>query len=351
LDPTNRHNYFGGGKANTSMLHRPGSGILSTGMQQVDDRPFMLSEWIHVFPNQMGVEGPAIIGAYGMGLQGWDVSFMFQNGDDGTFSARLGRQQWDVTAPQILGVFPAVARQVLRGDVRQAERVVARSVHVPSLFEGKIGFDDRVAQGYDDKELDGATVPAASLAVVRSVVAFTDQFAPTPALDIKPFVKEGWLVASTGQLRWRPSSDNAGGVFTIDAPATKAVVGFAQGGRYELGEVTIEPQSPFAAIYLSVRQPTGTIAQSPELLLVAIGRAHNTGMKYSPDGSIMLSAGQGPIRMEPIKARLILRRAGSPKVIVLDHDGRPTEKTIPATDGSFVIDGARDQTPYYLIRY
>ncbi len=346
-----RHNYFGGRRANASMLHHPGSGMLSTGMQQVADRPFMLSEWIHVFPNQMGVEGPAIIGAYGLGLQGWDVSFMFQNGDEGTFSARLGRQQWDVMAPQILGIFPAVARQVLRGDVRQAEQVVARNVHVPSLFEGKIGFDDQVAQGYDDKEFDGGTVPAASLAAVRSVVAFTDQFAPTPAMDLKPFVKEGWLVASTGQLRWRPAADSHGGVFTIDTPATKAVVGFAQGGRFELGEVTIEPHCPFGAIYLTVRQPTGTVAQSSELLLVALGRAHNTGMKYSPDGSMMLSAGQEPIRMEPIRARITIRRAGLPKVIVLDHDGRATDKSIPASDGSFAIDGARDQTPYYLIRY
>ena len=44
-----RHNYAAG-KANASMLDRAGSGMLSTGMQQVIDRPFMISEWIHCFP-------------------------------------------------------------------------------------------------------------------------------------------------------------------------------------------------------------------------------------------------------------------------------------------------------------
>jgi hypothetical protein len=39
-----RHNYFGGDCANDSMLARAGSGIFSSGMQQVADRPFMLSE-------------------------------------------------------------------------------------------------------------------------------------------------------------------------------------------------------------------------------------------------------------------------------------------------------------------
>lgn len=77
-----RHNYFGGGSRNqinnATMLAVPGSAMLSAGMQQVADRPFSLSEWIHVLPNEWGVEGPAIIGAYGMGLNGWDVSFMLQ---------------------------------------------------------------------------------------------------------------------------------------------------------------------------------------------------------------------------------------------------------------------------------
>ena len=80
-----RHNYAGG-KANASMLDRAGSGMLSTGMQQVADRPFMISEWIHCFPSELGVEGPAVLGAYGLGLQGWDASFMFQNGDNGRLS-------------------------------------------------------------------------------------------------------------------------------------------------------------------------------------------------------------------------------------------------------------------------
>ncbi len=111
-----RHNYFGGGSGSTinnaTMLRVPGSGTLSTGLQQALDHPFMLSEWIHVYPNEWGVEDPAIIGAYGDGLNGWDVTFMFQNGDSGGFSDQLGRSQWDVAAPQVMGVFPAVARQV-----------------------------------------------------------------------------------------------------------------------------------------------------------------------------------------------------------------------------------------------
>ena len=346
-----RHNYFGGNRANASMLSRAGSGMLSTGMQQVADRPFMFSEWIHVFPNEWGVEGPAIIGAYGLGLQGWDVSYMFQNRDTAGFSDRVGRDRWDVTAPQVLGVFPAVARHIHRGDVAEADLVAVRNVHVPSLFEGKLSFDDKVVQGYDDKELDSSKVPARALAVARSVVAFTPEYKETPVFDVRPHEKDGALVSATGQLRWKESAGGPGGFFTMDTAGTKAVVGFAQGHKCELGAVTIEPQCRFGAIYVTAREKDRDIASSRELLVVAIARARNTGMKFSPSGDRMLAQGAAPIRMEPVTARITLRKPGSPKVLLLDHDGKPTDKTIPLEDHTFAVDGARDKTPYYLVRY
>ena len=55
--------------------------------------------------------------------------------------------------------------------------------------------------------------------------------------------------------------------------------------------------------------------------------------------------------MEPVKAMITLRKPGAAKVILLDHDGRATEKLLPLRDGRFTLDGARDRTPYYLVRY
>ncbi|MEI7728025.1 MAG: hypothetical protein WCO56_00520 [Verrucomicrobiota bacterium] len=346
-----RHNYFGGKTANASMLAHAGSGMLSSGMQQVADRPFMLSEWIHVVPSEFGVEGPAILGAYGMGLQGWDVSFMFQNRDTGNFAAKLGGDRWEVTAPQVLGIFPAVARQIHRGDVKQSDLTIVRHVHVPSLFEGRLSFDDKVAQGYDDKELDSSKVPAQTLAVARSVVDFTKTFTDTPAFDLKPYRQDGLLVSDTKQLRWHEAAGDGGGWFTMDTPGTKAVVGFASGRKHDLGCVTIEAQGNFAAIYLTARERDQSIETSHELILVATARARNTGMKFSPNGDRLLAPGAAPILMEPVKARISLRKPGAPKIYLLDHDGRLTDRTLPVVNGTCTIDGARDKTPYYLLKY
>ncbi len=349
-----RHNYFGGGRQgsinNASMLRVPGSGMLSAGMQQVADRPFMLSEWIHVFPNEWGAEGPAIIGAYGMGLQGWDVSYLFQNRDGGGFSSRLG-EAWDVTVPQVLGVFPAVARQVLRGDVKESDVLAARRVHVPSLAEGRLGFDDQIGQQHDVKTFDSDKVPARTLAVARSVVEFTRAYHDTPAFDLRKYEKDGVLTSTTGQLRWAAGKQKLDGHFTVDSPATKAVVGFAEGKTFALGDVTIQPRCPFAAIYVTAQGQREDLHSAKALLVVAIARARNTGMKISEDGTRLLDKGRGPILMEPVRATITLRRPGSPKVTLLDHDGLPTGRTLQVKDGAFHIDGAKDCTPYYLVQY
>jgi len=350
-----RHNYFGGGRRgdkssfnNASMLARAGSGTLSSGLQQPLDRPFMLSEWIHVFPNEWGAEGPALIGAYGMGLQGWDVSYMFQNGDSGGFSPALGGNAWDVAAPHVLGVFPAVARHVLRGDVKESDVVARQNVHVPSLFQGKLSFDDKVKQGYDDKELDSSKVSARALAAVRCAVAFTPSYEDTPALDLKRFEKDGFLVSSTGQLRWKEARDKLGGFFTMDTPGTKAVVGFASGQTCNLGEVTIKPESRFAAIYVTAQGRGETLANAKKLLIVAMARSRNTGMQLNETEDGLLARGKGPVLLEAVKAAVSLKRSPA-KVVLLDHDGQRTDRTLPVRNGTFVLDGVQDKTPYYLL--
>jgi hypothetical protein len=334
-----RHNYFGNG----SMLTRAGSGLLSSGTCQAADRPFMLSEWIHTFPNEWGVEGTAIIGAYGMGLQGWDVSFMFQNGDSGGFLPQLGGE-WEVTAPQILGSFPAIARQVRRGDIKQASATATRNVHVPSLAAGKLGFDDRAKASHDVKETDSATIPARSLAVARNAVAFTDAYQETPAFDLKPFEKDGALVSSTGELRWFEGKD---GHIVIDTPATQAVVGFAGGRSYALRDVAIAPQTRFAAVYVTAADPGADIATGKRLIVTTLARARNTGMKYQ--GERLLVRGKGPIVIEPVRAELTLKRSGKATVYVCDHDGNRTGTTVPVQDGKVTLDGAQTQTIWYEI--
>jgi hypothetical protein len=343
-----RHNYYGN---RPSMLRVPGSGTLSSGLQQVANRPFSISEWIHVFPNDRGVEGPAIIGAYGLGLQGWDISFMFQNGDDGEFSGRIGRQRWDVVAPQVMGVFPAVSRHVLRGDVRTSDVTADLNVHLPSLARGELDFTDLVEQQHDIKVLNTDKVPAKTLAVARTQVQFTDEPEPTEKFPIDDYIRDGELVASTGQLRWTPmqgdDADYSGeGYFTMDTPGTQALVGYAKEKTADLGQVKITSHSPFGAIYVSAAERDQALANADRWIVTTMARARNEGMVYH--GRTLLRRGSSPIRMEPVKATLEIKRPGA-TVHVLDHDGRRTDRYVPVGNDRVILDGAKTRTVYYEI--
>lgn len=356
-----RHNYFGGGRGrvakglkfnNASMLSRPGMGNLSAGLQQVQGSAFMLSEWIHVQPNEWYAEGPAIMGAYGWGLQGWDVSYIFQSGGSGgRMSDRLGRGSWDANNPVVVATFPAVARMVRRLDVAESPATHALRAHLPSLLDGRMSFRGTTVQAHDEKSFTTDKVPMEALAATRVAVEFTDTFQDTETFDLRRHLDGDTIVSSTGQLRWTPGAadDPTSGYFTINTPGTKGFVGFAPGDRdFDLGDgYTIRPAAGFAVILLSARGPTETLAEARELVLVAVARARNTGMKFNAAANEVVAVGQRPVLLEPVRATLRLPVGGT--LDLLDHDGLRTTASRPVR-GELAIDGAKDATPFYLVR-
>ncbi|MCL2710327.1 MAG: hypothetical protein FWE95_05555, partial [Planctomycetaceae bacterium] len=347
-----RHNYFEGAG---SMLAIPGSGLLSTGMQQVADRPFMFSEWIHTFPNEYGAEGPAIIGAYGMGLNDWDVSFMFQNSDQGRFRERLG-DTWDVVAPQIFALFPAISRQVIRGDVKASEVVFARNVDFASLQRGEINFDDRIEQGYDVKSFSSDTTPVQALAVGRVVVDFVDEARETEVVDLSRHITLDRIFGSTTkELVWWVGKEPQRSFIVISTPKTKALIGniVDEISGYSWEDIgTIRSITPhFAAIYVTSLDDL-PLSESKSMLVTTIARARNTDQKLI--GGTLINRGNSPILMEPVVCALTFsNRTDTPTVYVLDHDGRRTGATLPVVSStnsnSVRLDGRVTKAVYYEV--
>lgn len=357
-----RHNYFGGaGRGGTkpgvpfksgSMLARPGMGNLSAGFQQVDNAAFMLSEWIHVQPNEWYAEGPVLMGAYGWGLQGWDVSYYFQmGGTRGLFSDRIGRNLWDGCNPVGLATFPVVARMVRRRDVTEAPETFTLNVHVPSLAEGKMSFLGTTVQNHDEKSFATDKAPMEALAATRVAVKFTETYQDTPAFDLQRYLDGDTVVSATKQLRWTPGEkDNpTSGYFTINTPGTKGFVGFAPGDKtFDLGDgFAITPAKGFAVILLTAKGVDETLADAKGVVLTAMARGRNTGMELHPKGNTIVAMGKPPILLEPVKASWTIPFAGT--IDILDHDGNAATTTRPVGK-SFEIDGTQDKTPFYLLR-
>jgi hypothetical protein len=348
-----RHNYFGGTGPDmvTSMLTRPGSGYFGTGLQQVVDRPFALSEWIHVYPNVYAAEGPAVVAAYGMGLQGWDASYEFQSqANRRAFDDTAGNFPWGVweaDVPTSLGQFPALARMIYRADVREAEVISERRVSPADLAEGRFSFSDKVEQHGDVKSM-GGSVPPEALAAGRVVVAFTDKSQPSLLPDMSRYRRGSVITSVTGQLAWDTSGK---GFFTVNTPGTKAVVGFADGKEQTLGNVKIRLDSPVASLFLTALEPGEDLSSGKRALISVLARQSNSGFTYFAPDHKVLNNGGPPILLEPVKATITIAKRAVASVNILDHDGRRTGRTLAVTDGCFTLDGTRDRAIYYEVAF
>ena len=348
-----RHDYFGGALTDT-LMGNPGGGYLSTGLQQVAGRPFGLSEWIHVYPSLYSAEGPPLVAAYGLGLQGWDASYQFQSAvGSKMFADKAGWLPWGVweaDTPTQMGQYPVLSRMIQRGDVREGTVTSIRAVNLTDLTSGKFNFTDKVEQQGDIKTFGGTVTPAA-LAYGRALVEFSDKPAPP-----KPIVRDGGrangknIVAVTKQLHWEVTGVNRGFVI-IDTPGTQGVVGFAPGKLVTVGAATITLQSEYASLLLTARGRFETLANAKTAILTAFARSANTGFTTFALDNRVLENGGPPILLEPVKATISVTGRMIKAVHLLDHDGRRTQKTLPVVEGKFLIDGATDKTPYYEVEF
>ena len=356
-----RHNYFGGGEGghqiaeglvkNDSHLWQPGSGLLSTGLQAVIDRPFSLSEWMSLVPNEWTAEAAPLIAVYGMGLQGWDASFSFAT-DIPRFSEYLQSEShgvYNATSPLHMGLYPALARMVFRNDVTESPVIATRNVHIPSLAEGKLGFVETVNQGYDDKSFTGTVAPE-MLAVGRFPVRFTENYTETAIPDISKFwdMKTKVVHSLTGELKWEYGKKN---YVTINTIGTKGILGFAPNEKISLGNWTIETENPFVVILITDLSEKGDLSETEKILVSVVARARNTGMEYEyvGDDTFLKRVGDKPLLLEPVKATISVKNMKNFEVVILDHDGRLTNRKTPVKNGVFEIDGSRDKALYYLI--
>jgi len=342
-----RHNYFEGAFED-SALSIPGCGLLSAGFQQFADRPFALSEWVHMYPMAYTAEAPAIVATYGLGLQGWDASYEFQSMlIPKNLSDTVNNTPWNTDAPSQLGQFPALARMIMRADVKEGQIIGVRNVSPQNLATGKFDFVETVVQhgAHGDVKSFSGDTPIAALAAGRLVARFTDQDTPSIFPDMTKYESNKSIVSTTKQLTWNYLGK---GYFTVNSDGTKAVVGFARDKKLQLGTCSFTVRTPFASIYLTSLEKAKDLTHTKNALITAFARSVNSGFKLSTLDNKVLAHGEAPILMEPVKADIACGRPIA-AVNILDHDGQRTGKTLPVTGNGFQIDGAREKTMYYEV--
>lgn len=353
-----RHNYYGGGTGhqlktgkfnNTSMLQRPGSGLLSTGLQMVSGRPFALSEWLSLMPNDYLAEGPVIVAAYGLGLQGWDASFAFASDFTGYTSTIHTPGVYNINVPNQVGLYPALTSAIYDGDFMEGEVISIRQINIETLKNGRLGFKDDQSQDWDQKRF-GGDVPAELLALGKAVVEYGNK---DGLVSFKPDVGSydtlnKIIFANNNQLSW-----NYGKLpgITINTPGLVGYTGFSDGSPVKIGEYKISIDNPFAVVMISSLEKGKSLDQCTSALVTTMARVRNSGMVFAADSTWLLDVGVAPILAEGVIASVEFDGRTPKRVVVLDINGNPTDKELSLRNDRLRIDGARNQTFYYRLDF
>jgi hypothetical protein len=349
-----RHNYSGGGTGhslkpgkvlNQAMVNHPGSGLLSTGFQQVKDRPFFMSEWMSLIPNEWTAESAPIVAIYGLGLQDWDGSFAFaMDHDHFTQTIQSGHGVYNVTSPTQLALYPALAAMVYRRDVKPAKIFAERNVQIRNLAEGRLPFFEKVEQQSDVKQLQ-SSVPLAALAAGRVVISF-EKTGDQKGIKKKMPEKNASVISTTGQLEWFRSPN---GYFTINTKGMQGAVGFSSGHEMKFDDISIKTQNEFAVILVHSNERDKGIASANSIIVTTVARARNTGMQYNEQKDQLIETGRAPILLEPVVLELQLKKKRNVQIYVLDHVGNRTGEKVPVNNGQCILDGRKYKAIYYEI--
>jgi hypothetical protein len=357
-----RHNYLAGAAGqpdhimatgfpffNSTSLSDPGSALLSTGMQQVAGHPFSISEWLAIPPLEWAAAETAIIAIYGMGLQGWDMSYFFASNGDG-FSPTLeypGDKKFNNLTAHGIGMFPVLSRMVLRGDIQEGDVVANRRLSLNQALLQTYDFTNKTVQEGDLKGFTG-TPGHHALAVGRVLIDFTKEDSTSEIRDLDSQRSGDTWTSTTGQLRWTAPGGYQTGFITVDSAGTQGVLGFAPPKPQELGQLTVTPKDRFSVVMATAMEPDRDLSNCDEALLLAISRVRNTGMKLGH--GLILDMGQAPTILEPVKATIEFKRA--PKsVTALDADGHPREGVVNLQGRVLQLDTGEHKSIYYLVKF
>lgn len=357
-----RHNYLAGAAGqpdhimatgfpffNSTSLSDPGSALLSTGMQQVAGHPFSISEWLAIPPLEWAAAETAIIAIYGMGLQGWDMSYFFASNGDG-FSPTLeypGNKKFNNLTAHGIGMFPVLSRMVLRGDIQEGDIVANRRLSLNQALLQTYDFTNKTVQEGDLKSFTG-TPGHNALAVGRVLIDFTKEDSTSEIRDLDSQRSGDTWTSTTGQLRWTAPGGYQTGFITVDSAGTQGVLGFAPPEPQQLGQLTITPKDRYSVVMATAMEPDRDLSNCDEALLLAISRVRNTGMKLGH--GLILDIGKAPTILEPVKATIEFKR--TPKsVTALDADGHPREGTVSLQGKTLELNTSEHKSIYYLIKF
>jgi hypothetical protein len=361
---------------NTPMVRDENGGTLTElAMHRVAGKPFTVSEYDHPAPSEWAAEAVPMIFAYAA-WQDWDGVFLFAyHGEDSGWDRDHIDGFFDQQShPGKFAFLPAAAEMFLRGEVGPAPSeltLVVPEARVPAVVAQRTeyGFWSAAAKGRKAGPGARPRVSRSDMIGSRTMVRFVPgapALGPSRTAPARGARPRAWLGGgasaivvsetvdvrtspSTPKLTWTPEK----GLFTVDAPAAKAVVGFLGGKSADLSGVRVEvaprPRPlgrasgaghPRDFVSLTLTSMDGRpIREARSLLLTAVDKVENTGLEWNAERTFARNSWTtGPTLAQTVSATVTLPTAAQrAAVYALDATGRRVQEVPSSLKGGRLV--------------
>lgn len=324
----------------------------------MEDMPYVVTESNWCRPNPYRVEWPFLVAAYGslLGADSWSF-----NGE-GAPLWNTTMEVWDVNSPSVLGQLPAAALIYRRGDVREAPVAVEDILALEDLYAFKgtslyelKGTDALWVSKIGDREAKRVkfetTVDPLAFFVGRVRRTIKEKESSLRTVDLGKYIDRntGCVHSLTGEVTW----DFESGVVTINTAHAQGACGFLKdGGRIELGDVTIESDNRYGSV-LVVSLDGSPLAESGRILIQTGTQDRTYGYrtrKVEGEKVRIVDTGSYPLIVKEM-AGFVTFKDSIGAARVLDGNGNPTGRTAELED---MGEGPRVRLPadslYTLVR-
>jgi hypothetical protein len=336
---------------NSSMVSDEKGGTLKRFSQhRVKGMPLTISEYDHPAPTFYCAEMYPMMNSIAA-FQDWDGIYHFNYSPNSELGLING--YFSASAHPLKQVFIPVGAILFRmPTISVGPSVVTMSVPENDIVNELIAFNkkENINAQHTDYIWKKAGWNDAITVLRRSEVEFDGDKLTLSGQIPEP---DGSWVSETGEITWDNRDANQS-VFTVNAPAAKAAVGYIGGKAIELGNVTIAMDTTYnnwGTVTLTAVDGK-SMNESSNVLLVVAGRAENTGMGWNDEmNSIGSEWGTAPTIAEGLPVKITLNETDKFKLYTLDPAGnKGSEIKVLKKRGTQVLNlGAQHKTIWYLL--
>ncbi|MBN1601840.1 MAG: hypothetical protein JW915_09535 [Chitinispirillaceae bacterium] len=310
--------------------------VFAKSYYKVYQKPFIITEWNHCYPNEQILEAVPLVAAYSA-LQGWDGVLQFDFNLQSVGKDRVRNYTLSV-APEHVALWVMGAPLFLRSDVKTAPGQVVEQV-TDSMAHSLPNYSDFLEKY--------SYLPY----VTRVQKTFSGKASGKPEQYKKYYDEKNAIMTSeTGELML----DAKKGILKINTQRVQGASGFIANEKITLPAFSCNLANSNASVY-AVAKSSETLAKSPSFFLVVAGPVKMSGQRYNASRSALEDPGKLPVLAQVIKGTISFTNKSYPKATVTPlsvsgSKGKPISLKKDSS-GNFVFNPEDGRTLVYDVSF